>query len=446
MIGKWTHRALEEIRRLRYELQRGWVTAVDAKAHHGQGYLSRVLSGKIQRLDVETLFCIMEHPLVDARELLRRIGFDLSAPNPVHYLGRIPQLKPADPLLVKLEEAVQAWSLGAHVTREEPVDRGSVEALLSELRAIDELRFSDSPSAWQRLVDLTSSRAWVDAPEVVIQALGVYGSIKRVQGRLGSAARALRLALEHGGDSPAVRASLLQRVAYLVAHRGWWAAAAELAQQAINAYVLADDRRGIGESLVDRAMMLVYLQRLDEGRQAYLSSLRYLPASARRNRTAALHGLGWIHLQTGQLETAQELLHKAIELLSEQSGSNWAKLVWLQGEIYLKQQNLAAAEEALRQSSAAFSDREDPVDLATVQLQLAEVLMLRGRTVEVYDLAKDMIRLLTPFNNHRLAGALILEFVNAAEKRQITLALVERIRREFQKMQGTASAYPAQER
>lgn len=440
MSGKWTYRVLNEIRRLRRDLPRGWVTEVDSRAQHGQGYLSRILSGKIKRLDVETLFCLLEHPLVDAREFMNRIDLDLSAPNPHYYLDQIRGPRSKDHLLEILQQRAQAFLSGSmHET-------SSMSAALNELFAIDELRFSDHGAALSRFSHLLDRGAPWGSREWMVRALAVFTSLRRTQGRCGAAARSLKLAFELSADLPHCRANLFQRMTYLAANQGWWATASEFAQQAREAFVYLDNREGIGESLVDQAIMAVYLSRLDEAKKCYSSALKYLPERSSRNRTAALHGLGWIEMQRGHLAEAEEHLRAAMTFYKGEKGGNWAKIVWLQGEIFLQKRDFAGAEEAFRESIESFSLHDDPYDFALVALQLAEVLLLSGRAAEVDQIAQLMIRLLTPFQNNHLAGALILEFVQAAEQQRVTLKQLEKIRNQFRDLRGIPLEYPAQER
>lgn len=423
MRGKWTRLIVGEIRRLRDTLRRGWIGEVEEDAGRAVGYLSRVLSGEVPRLDVELLFCLFDRCILDPRELLRKLGFDLTF-NPHSYLRRIRHQGVGDPEIAALEMTIE------HV-RDTENDVPCPE-LLQELAAIDTLRFSDVGAAASRTSSIIPPVAESGSSSLVIQTLGVLGSVRRVQGKFGLAARAYHLAFENAEPFSAERARLLERLAYLLANHGWLHAAEDSAAAAIEGFTLLHDQESLGKALITRAVMLRRMGAIEKTHAFYLSSLRYLPEQEWIYRFTAYQDLARCEWELGRLEEAQRYLTLAKEAHQTQTGLNWLKVWWVQSIIALKQGNFADAEQYGRIVVSGFDDETDPVDVALGSLHLAKTLLLRQKLDEITVLSRSMMRLLTPLKRNQVASALIAKFIKTAQAGQITLRFLERISRSLE--------------
>ena len=102
-------------------------------------------------------------------------------------------------------------------------------------------------------------------------------------------------------------------------------------------------------------------------------------------------------------------------------------LIWLQGEIALKAQDLDSAILHLRGAREAFAEHGNPFDIAAISLQLARALFVSGSVTEMRGIAAEMMSLLKPLQRHRFASSAIHEFARAALTGEVTVRLFDRI-------------------
>lgn len=427
MRGKWTRRTLEEIRRLRGELARGWVVRVERAADRGRGYLSRVLSGEIQHLDVEILFCLFEHTIVDPRAFLRRLGFDVSSANPLHYLARVKEQGIRDAGLEILEAVVVDV---LECSQDDPAGTSGSE-LGDILRELDELLYSDPAAARQRfntlieLPDAPRSRA------VLVRLLVFYAELCLSEERLGIAARSLRLALRMVTATEHARAEILRVLSRLALRHRWLPAAEDFAREATETCLLANDQPGIGKMLLARALALQGMKEPRRASMYFANSLAYLAADDWCSQASSQLGLGWCHAQLGKWDQARQDLERAKAAHRMKTGPSWIKILRLRGDIAVEQGDLEVAEELLR-AVVGLSEHARPLDRTLSILQLARVLFLRRKPHELTRLAHDMLRLLMPLGSNEKASAVVAELITAIEAGKVTLELLDESQRQLE--------------
>jgi tetratricopeptide (TPR) repeat protein len=271
--------------------------------------------------------------------------------------------------------------------------------------------------------------------KLLARALGALAAGYRVEARFPLAARCLRLVLDLSVDRGLleIRAEYLQRLCYLLGDQGEHRAAAEVAWLAVDACVVLGDRAGIGRALVDRAIMLEHLRETQPAIDTFLSSLSYLPEDAWYSRCSVYHGLGWIHARRGELDEARKWADEATAAHRTREGQNWWRLVWLKGEIALRRGDLEAAREALRAARSGLDRAGNPFDLALVSLRLAKVSLQAGEMGEVRRIAAEMLRLLKPFEKHRIASLAVQELARAALAGELSGELIDEVFEQVQK-------------
>jgi len=295
------------------------------------------------------------------------------------------------------------------------------DARSDELEVIDDLRYENlgqattrAASAVRRAADrLTAARA-----------LGIWASCMRLHRQLDDATLALDLAFELAGTARPLAGELAQRAAFVLHERGEYLRGLALVEQALIAYVEANDPDRIGRTLVDRGVLLYQLGEPAAALLSYKSSLRYLAASSQRNRGAAMQGLGRIYYEMGNLDQAAEVTREAARVLPS-SGTLAGHLAWLRAAIASDLGNHRQAEAQYRRALVLFA--EVPDDALLVAAQLVRLLCRQGRTDEGCDLTRSLLWLVEPLEGDRVLQACLADLIRAGMEgsRALTLELVE---------------------
>lgn len=422
----------------------GSAAEIDQKIGKSEGYVGRILRGEIG-LQVEMLFKILD--ALDA--------------DPTDFFARCVETKiDTELVLLKIERqrvgrGQSSWidraaSVLTLASRPHLLTMGKATseeaALADDLRDLEELRFSypgeaaeSFPRTLDRTIDLASRNKSRSSLEVLGTAVGIGASIDRMDAHFAQSARALRLALiaSHQMSLDSLRANLLQRTSYVVGDQADYPLAVEIARQASDLYILQNDSTGIGKTLVGRAVMHLYLEDHGAALNAYRSALSYLTEDAWYYRYAAAQGIGLVHMLANDLRQAKLWADRAATMHKTQQGPNWWRLIWLQGEIALKAQDLDNAILYLREARLAFAERGNAFDIAAISLQLAKALFVSGNVAEMRGIAAEMMSLLKPLQRHKIASSAIHEFARAALTGEVTVRLLDRIC--FQLERGRAS-------
>jgi tetratricopeptide (TPR) repeat protein len=444
---KMSRRVLQELAQERASHGFGAAAVIDRRLGKCEGYLSRVLRGELG-LHIDTLFQALEALGADPADFFgRAVGVRARPERLLRRLDRRIRRLPASVL------RVQRFVTGE--LEEEPPPEWKVLApgkLRNRLERLEERRFIDPrlvmEPAEELLVD-TLRRAEHEGLEearesgtleLLCGVLGLRASLYRVEAKFDLAARCLRIALELSlrDRLHRVRPDLLQKTCYLFADQGEYQLAIELASQACEGFLLINDLPGVGKALASRAIMHKYLGDSAAAVQSYEASLSYLPEKAWQSRVAAYQGLAWIHLDRGETAHAEFLVGRAEDIMRIKDGPNWGKLIWLRGEIALRQGDAERAEEIFRSVRERFGELGDPFELALISLRLARALLHSGKVEEVQRIASEMITLLRPLQENKVAAAAIQEFTRAALTGQLTSDLLDRAGAEISRARRVA--------
>ena len=412
----------------------GSAAEIDQKLGKSEGYVGRVLRGEIG-LQVEMLFKILDALDADPADFFARCVE--TRINPEQVLLKIERQKVGrnQPWWVgRTRKALDLANRPHLLTMGEPTTAD--KDLENELIDLEELRFSypnKASEAFVPLLDRVIEQAMTNksrsALEVLGTAIGVGASMERMNASFPQSARALRmaLALSRQLSLDSLRAGLLQRTSFVVGDQADYLLGVEIARQASDLYILQNDPKGVGKALVGRAVMHLYLEDHQAALNAYHSGLSYLADDSWCSRYAATQGIGLVHMLTNDLRRAKIWADRAAAMHKTQEGPNWWRLIWLQGEIALKAQDLDHAIVHLRSAREAFAEHGNPFDIAAISLQLARALFVSGSVTEMRGIAAEMMSLLKPLQRHRFASSAIHEFARAALTGEVTLRLFDRI-------------------
>jgi tetratricopeptide (TPR) repeat protein len=143
----------------------------------------------------------------------------------------------------------------------------------------------------------------------------------------------------------------------------------------------------------------------------------------------------------GRYEEAAALLPEIQELaLQQEAALDSVRVLWLGGRIAAGLGQTDQAERTLGLVMREFSERKLAYDAALVSLDLAILLLDRGRTAEVRELAAGMAWIFQAKRIRREAIAALALFCQAAQQEAATAALARQVRAEVQRL-GNGPAF-----
>ena len=406
---------------------RGAVSRVQEQLHLGAGYFRDLRRPGRRRFDLRVLLEALGALQVDAAEFFSSV---LGTADPIQtfkaeaaYLRRRQKRTPR--ILELLEE--RTGSENEHL---------DLSALAAEFR--------DQPRQVRQ-----RAMAWVRRihPDQLAQLLAIYGSACRVSVQLEVAQIVLAEALEMAEESKDLtsQAEILMRCSYVLAARLNYKGAAELVEKSVLLYTRARNSLGIGKALLDLANWNVAMENQQEGLELYRAALEHLPESsanleARANRYSCFCNIGRLHMSEGNLGKARDYIRQAQEVSEGLDASLQGKAMWLEAQIYRREDRLDHAERLYREAIGVFQDRS-PLDVAVLSVELTRVQFLQHKIQQAYATAKTMTTLLFPLESNPIAAAAITEMIRCAlEGRGLTLQLIDEVSRKLNPDQKEAVA------
>jgi tetratricopeptide (TPR) repeat protein len=409
---------------------RGSVNRVQRELRLGAGYFKNQRRSGRRRVDLKILFRALEALEVDSAEFFAAV------------------LGPADPVdsfkteaAALLRGARQPPAILVH-TANRSAEEESEEV---DLAALEALR-NENPRRLIRRIRLLVPRV---EERQLPELLGIYASAARALGKMEEAqivlAHAIELAEER--DDPALLADLLQRASYVMAHGSQADKALALSEKATLHYVRLGDLAGIGKTLVDQGVWHGYLEHTDEELVSFLSALHYLPAASerpdvRKNRFSCLMNLGITYRKLDDPERAGRYAAMASEVAGDVGPKLYGKLLWLEAAIARESGRVAEAEGLYRQALEVLGPVV-PIDAALSSVELVRFQLGQGRAADAYSTAKELMVLVQPLENHRLASAALTALLRCAlTGRGLSAAFLDRVARGLEqgRLQQTAAA------
>lgn len=423
-MGKRVDGFMDGLRDVTRYLKRGFVSEVQKDAGHGDGYLSRIFSGRRKAPDSETVFSILAHPQIDARRLLEAAGVDLVF-SPVPYLAQIPHGDNPDPQLEKLERAVEQLSTSELTSQE----------LLDRLKGIDDLRFSDPRAATLQL-DALLQESLPASTKTLAAMLASYAEDRRSRMKRGLAARALQIGLEVSkGGATKAEVQCLQRCSYLFVNQGLYSVAECCSAKAVDLALRYVDQETTARMLCTDGMVQFYQGNFSKSLVALKASQRYSSGHDWIYSYSVQHAMAGCHAYMDSPSVALEHLALAEGLHRTRKGRNWFKLFWLRGDVEWFLRNYESAEKNYRLTLKGFSEEHDPdpIYISLIYLSICRIMVLDGRSREIDEVAKCMVPLLISTESNRVASAAILAFYNESAKGKVTVDFIEYVMNTLEK-------------
>ena len=349
-------------------------------------------------------------------------------------------------LTVELDDAV---ALAARLTagpaeQREGIERPPVvralklcDLLLAKLREI----WYDDPSALVEIAELAVAVAdRLDTTHYGVNlvedaralAWAHLANAYRIASDLRQAEEALTTAESHhrrGIEDPLTEAEILSFWASLRISQARYGEAVRLLDQALEIYKAAKDSHREGRTWIQKGMALGHAGKVTQAIRLIRKGLRSIDIEEEPQLlVAGRHNLiGYLN-ESGRQSEALEFLEQTRRLyLNMGNRMHLVRLRWLEGRIARELGRFADAEVALAEARKAFVDRGIGFDAALVSLDLATVYLRQGKSVEVKQLAAEMLPIFESRDVHQEALAALLVFRRAAETEEVTLSLLERL-------------------
>lgn len=166
----------------------------------------------------------------------------------------------------------------------------------------------------------------------------------------------------------------------------------------------------LAQSLIHTSSALRALGRHDESRYKAVAALRIAPRDATRARVAAWTRLANIALMRNKLRSALGKLSRAKKLVSGPSYIA-AFLAWREAAVFAKLGRQTEAAAGFKSAIDLFEKHGQPLDVAFVVVDLAEMLMSSGRFAETLVIARALTPTIEKLSANAQAWALWLDLV-----------------------------------
>ena len=277
-------------------------------------------------------------------------------------------------------------------------------------------------------------------PEVLVRILGHRGNALRATGRLNEAAvdlgRARKVLDTDKVTDLSIAAELDSLEASLRKDRRELREAERLLLRAILLYRLLGETGLRARTEVVLCAVFFHQDRPDEAARTATGALEDLSPksepklylSARYNLARALEALGEPH-------KALALLDEDRTLQQAHLGESWkASVAYLSGKIDIALGRSKDAAEKLEAAREVFVAKGLTFDLALVSLELALLLLDRGETARVKQIAQEAFQVFSTQSVHREAFSSLKIFHDAALAETLTVATVEKIHGHLRKV------------
>ncbi|MFL6198386.1 MAG: tetratricopeptide repeat protein [Thermoanaerobaculia bacterium] len=251
--------------------------------------------------------------------------------------------------------------------------------------ALDLSEYIDPATYGTEAIEDLRGRAWA-----------YIGNARRVQSDLRGAQDALDRALMHlrrGTRDPWERAVWLDLKASLLRAQRRFDEAIRLLRRALVLFLAVGDRHRAGRTLVSMDVVFHHSGQPERGIPLLHRALDLIdPAQEPHLLVIAKHNLIDDLVESGRFMEAQRLLLKTRSLYGR-FDEPWIqnKLVWVEGKIARGLGQTDRAEEIFQTAKARFLDMNSAYDVALVSLDLAGLYTEQGRTMELKQLAGEMV-------------------------------------------------------
>lgn len=295
----------------------------------------------------------------------------------------------------------------------------------AEIDTLEEQRNFDRATAKRGLEEM--GRVLLESCEVQIQnrkpilrgvladlthVLIIWSGVQRTRGHRDDSVDGYRLAyrLAIRCRDQQILGSFFHFVSNLLLELGQPSHALRFSEQAGAIFQQIRGRDLLAQSLIHTSSALRALGRHDESRYKAVAALRIAPRHAVRARVAAWHRLANIAMFRKKYRSALGKLSRAKKLVSGPSYIA-AFLAWREAAVLAKLGRQTEAAAGFRSAIDLFEEYGQPLDVAFVVVDLAEVLMTSGRFAETLVVARALTPTFEKLSANAQAWALWLDLM-----------------------------------
>lgn len=260
-------------------------------------------------------------------------------------------------------------------------------------------------------------------------ALGERGNARRVADDLVRAEADLKQALDRastGTEDPRVLARLLDLTASLRIDQRRLDEASRLLDWVHHIYLELGERHEAGRALISKSNTASYALDLAEAIRLLGLGLKLIETERDPHLVlAVVHNLAYHLIDEERFEEARSLMWESRPLYAAYGGRvNQLKARWLEGRIALRLSDLSEAEQAFQEVRAGFAEVGVTYDIALVSLELAEIWLDQGRTLEIQSLLDETVMAFQTRGIRREAIATLLMLRESVERQSVTATLL----------------------
>ena len=298
-----------------------------------------------------------------------------------------------------------------------------------EFERLDLMRAEDPKLALSETLDVVTLGLGSDRP----RWLGLLGSCYRSAGDWKRAHRSIWIAMEEARElgQSKVLGELNRRMAYVYLGEGIDEMALDLCRRALAKHAQALDLLGLARGCIDTAMVLYHREDHDESLKLYRMAACLAGNEDWRVELASAQGIAANLCEIGETEEGLRYLELARRFDVPQGVS--VSLDWLEGRLALR---LNRHEWAIRNLSKVVEhliDHGTTFNLSLATCDLICALWCSGQIAEATNVAIGGARLLSKFQDNKLAVGAVRELVVAASAGKISRSLVQRVRGQLER-------------
>jgi len=241
-----------------------------------------------------------------------------------------------------------------------------------------------------------------------------------------------------GTGEPLVLARLMDLTASLFTEQRRFEEAHRLLDCVYTIYRHSRDTHSAARALISKGLSAGYAFDSEEAVNLLKQGIPLFDAARDPKLTlAAVHGLLWCLVDSGQVTEAGRLLHQVRHLYAAfAEGLVALRSRWLEGRVAAGLEEDTLAEQAFLEAREGFRAAELPYTAAMASLDLAAVWLRQGRTAEIKELVDEMVEIFRARNIQREAIGALLILREALQKDRATAAMLQAVTVEFQRLEG----------
>ncbi len=309
--------------------------------------------------------------------------------------------------------------------------KASLEELAANAEEMEQLRLSNPRAGKKKgfaaLATLDQLEESEERARVECETWGALAGLQRMTATFSSGAACLLYGLRVARRWGLVEceAKLLRRCCYLIGDQGDYEKAIKCAERSAALYAKEADLAGIGRAMLDRGIMLDKMGDYKCAVEFYKKSLAMLGDEGGALKLSVYQCIAIAYLQLDDRRRCHDLVEKMRGMFSNLEPEQEAAILWLEGELALKERDYSMAEDKLQESRSIYVRGDNGLNEALVCIRLAKALLLGGKQGHLQEIAPQMLALPSKLRHNKLVRASFDEFLCLVVSGELTVPLAD---------------------